>query len=114
MRLESSYSDKKKAAILGLSALGSILVSYFVYKHVVEEDSPKNSTPDQVRNRRNQSKRSAAHRRQGSRHTGTPGSHTSNKSSPTNRIVGASHRLRNRGDELTEEEKVQLIQERME
>ena len=29
--------DKKKAAILGLSALGSILVSYFVYKSVAED-----------------------------------------------------------------------------
>ena len=39
--------DKKKAALLGLSALGSILVSYFVYKKVVDDDeSGAHSTPE--------------------------------------------------------------------
>ena len=31
--------DRKKAAILGLSALGSIIVSYLVYKSVADEES---------------------------------------------------------------------------
>ena len=29
----------KKAALLGLSAIGSVLVSYFVYRSVANEDS---------------------------------------------------------------------------
>jgi hypothetical protein len=31
--------DRKKAAILGISALGSILVSYLVYKSVANDQS---------------------------------------------------------------------------
>ena len=38
--MESMESmNGKKAALLGLSALGSVLVSYFVYRSVANEDS---------------------------------------------------------------------------
>ena len=35
--METPEIDKKKAAILGISALGSILVSYLVYRSVADD-----------------------------------------------------------------------------
>ena len=43
--------DKKKAAILGFSALGSILVSYLVYKTVAAEDGERQSNRSRKRDR---------------------------------------------------------------
>lgn len=43
--------DKKKAAILGLSALGSMLVSYLVYKSVAGEDGELQDSRSRKRER---------------------------------------------------------------
>ena len=65
--------DKKKAAIIGVSTLGALLVSYFVYRKVVKE-----RVPDETRERRRlrQKLKSLSASRQ--------------------RIVGANTNLRNR------------------
>ena len=65
--------DKKKAAIIGVSTLGALLVSYFVYRKVVKE-----RVPDETRERRRlrQKLKSLSASRQ--------------------RIVGANANLRNR------------------
>ena len=43
--------DKKKAAILGISALGSMLVSYLVYKSVAGEDGEAHDNRSRKRER---------------------------------------------------------------
>ena len=82
----SGALDKKKAAILGLSALGSILVSYLVYKRVVDDDKGP-TTPEKQRKAKRALMRNGQYSR--SRQSSNKAS-----SSPANRIVGASHRLR--------------------
>ena len=85
--------DRKKAAILGISALGSILVSYLVYKSVATDQS----TDAQRKRDRMLRKTRLAKSKQSSR----------------SRIVGASQQFQAR-DKLTQEEQAQLKFEQME
>lgn len=79
--------DKKKAAIIGISAIGSILVSYFVYKKVVDEDGDAKirKRDKMLRKARQQAK---------------------SKQSSKSRIVGASSQFHS-PDELTQDERDQ-------
>ena len=85
--------DRKKAAILGISALGSILVSYLVYKSVANDQS---TDKQRKRDRMLRKARSAK-----------------SKQSSRSRIVGASQQFYAR-DELTQEEQAQQKFEQME
>ena len=85
--------DRKKAAILGISALGSILVSYLVYKSVANDQS---TDKQRKRDRMLRKARSAK-----------------SKQSSRSRIVGASQQFYAR-DELTQEELAQQKFEQME
>jgi len=85
--------DRKRAAILGLSALGSIIVSYLVYKSVADEESTeKQRRQDRMLRKAKQEK---------------------SQQSSRSRIVGASQQFHPR-DELTHEEQAQMKFERME
>ncbi len=85
--------DRKKAAILGISALGSILVSYLVYRSVANDQS---TDKQRKRDRMLRKARSAK-----------------SKQSSRSRIVGASQQFYAR-DELTQEEQAQQKFEQME
>ena len=78
--------DKKKMALIGITAIGSVLVSYFVYRKVADDADMS----DEKIKKRERMIRKARLKAKAAR-------------SQNNRIVGASHQLLEEG-ELTKEE----------
>ena len=88
--------DKKKAAFLGISALGSLIVSYLVYRRVTDQD--EETKKQAAYERKLQRKRERFLRRQGMSPSPTKQGRAYDSSNPnsSSKIVGANQQFQQR------------------